>query len=97
MNVLERLRQKRENKNVTNSFWIYRKNRQGSFFRFLMPTGFACLLPCKKAHIGEEGHNVDDCRNDPKCVNCQGDHRAISNISKIAQYGNKRKTLWPKI
>ena len=26
----------------------------------------------------EEGHNVDDCHNDPKCVNCQGDHRAIS-------------------
>ena len=27
---------------------------------------------------GEEGHNVDDCQNDPKCVNCEGDHRAIS-------------------
>ena len=27
---------------------------------------------------GEEGQNEDDCRNDPKCVNCEGDHRAIS-------------------
>ena len=25
-----------------------------------------------------EGHNLDDCQNDPKCVNCQGDHVAIS-------------------
>ena len=30
------------------------------------------------AGCGEEGHNVDDCQNDPKCVNCEGDHRAIS-------------------
>ena len=27
---------------------------------------------------GEEGHNLDDCQNKPKCVNCQGDHVAIS-------------------
>ena len=27
---------------------------------------------------GEEGHNLDDCQNDPKCVNCHGDHVAIS-------------------
>ena len=27
---------------------------------------------------GEEGHNEDDCQNDPKCVNYKGDHRAIS-------------------
>ena len=30
------------------------------------------------AGCGEEGHNVDDCRNDPKFVNREGDHRAIS-------------------
>ena len=24
-----------------------------------------------------EGHNLDDCQNEPKCVNCQGDHGAI--------------------
>ena len=30
------------------------------------------------AGYGEEGHNLDDCQNDPKCVNCQGDHVAIS-------------------
>ena len=30
------------------------------------------------AGCGEEGHNVDDCQNDPECVNCEGDHRAIS-------------------
>ena len=26
------------------------------------------------AGCAEEGHNVDDCRNDQKCVNCGGDH-----------------------
>ena len=25
-----------------------------------------------------EGHNLDDCQNDPKFANCQGDHVAIS-------------------
>ena len=30
------------------------------------------------AGCGEEGHNVDDWWYDPKCVNCEGDHRAIS-------------------
>ena len=25
-----------------------------------------------------EGHNLDDCQNEPKCMNCQGDHVAIS-------------------
>ena len=30
------------------------------------------------AWCGEEGHNLDDCQNEPKCVNCQGDHVAIS-------------------
>ena len=30
------------------------------------------------AGCGEEGHNLDDCQNEPKCVNCQGDHVAIS-------------------
>ena len=25
-----------------------------------------------------EGHNLDDCQNEPKCVNCQGDHVALS-------------------
>ena len=30
------------------------------------------------AGYSEEGHNLDDCKNEPKCVNCQGDHVAIS-------------------
>ena len=30
------------------------------------------------AGCGEEGHNLNDCQNEPKCVNCQGDHVAIS-------------------
>ena len=30
------------------------------------------------AGCGEEGHNLDNCQNEPKCVNCQGDHVAIS-------------------
>ena len=30
------------------------------------------------AGYGEEGQNLDDCQNEPKCVNCQGDHVAIS-------------------
>ena len=30
------------------------------------------------AGCGEEGHNLDDCQNDPKGVNCQGNHGAIS-------------------
>ena len=30
------------------------------------------------AGCGEEGHNLDDCQNEPKCVNWQGDHVAIS-------------------
>ena len=30
------------------------------------------------AGSGEEGYNLDDCQNEPKCVNCQGDHVAIS-------------------
>ena len=30
------------------------------------------------AGCGEEGHNLDDCQNDPRGVNCQGNHGAIS-------------------
>ena len=30
------------------------------------------------AGCGEEGHNLDNCKNEPKCVNCQGNHVAIS-------------------
>ena len=30
------------------------------------------------AGCGGEGHNLDDCQNDLKCVNCQSDHVAIS-------------------
>ena len=30
------------------------------------------------AGCGDEGHVVDDCENEPKCVNCDGDHYATS-------------------
>ena len=43
-----------------------------------MDTKNSCKGKAVCAGCGEEGHNVDDCRNDPKCVNCEGDHRAIS-------------------
>ena len=38
----------------------------------------SCKGKAVSAGCGEEGHNLDDCQNDPKCVNCQGDHVAIS-------------------
>ena len=38
----------------------------------------SCKGTAVYAACGEGGHTVDDCQNDPKCVNCDGDHRDIS-------------------
>ena len=38
----------------------------------------SCKNKAVYAGCGEEGRNLDDCENKPKCVNCQGDHVAIS-------------------
>ena len=38
----------------------------------------SCKCKAVCAGCGEEGHNLDDCQNEPKCVNFQGDHVALS-------------------
>ena len=38
------------------------------------------------AGCGEEGHNLYDCQNEPICVNCQGDHVAISRLPKMENW-----------
>ena len=51
--------------------------------RLYIPNPQRCFQCQKFGHTknsckGEEGHNLDDCQNEPKCVYCQGDHVAIS-------------------
>ena len=38
----------------------------------------SCKRKAVCAGCGEKGHDLDDCKNEPKCVNCQGDRVAIS-------------------
>ena len=52
----------------------------------------SCQSKALRAGCGEEGHNLDDCQNEPKCMNCQGDHVAIS---RDCPKWKLRKTLWP--
>ena len=50
-----------------------------------LPVSDTCMSCTKNSCKGKavcagcgEGHNLDDCQNEPRCVNCQGDHVAIS-------------------
>ena len=57
----------------------YIPNPQRCFqYQKFVHTKKSCKSKAVCAGCGEEGHNLDDCKNDPKCVNCQGDHVAIS-------------------
>ena len=59
--------------------WPYIPNPQRCFqCQKFGHTKNSCKGKAVCAGSGEEGHNLDDCQNEPKCVNCQGDHVAIS-------------------
>ena len=58
--------------------WPYIPNPQRCFQCQKFGLKNSCKGKAVCAGCGEEGHNVDDCRNDPKCVNCERDHRAVS-------------------
>ena len=63
---------------LKKEIWPYIPNPQRCFqcqkFRH---TKNSCKGKAVCAGCGE-GHNLDSCQNEPKCVNCQGDHVAIS-------------------
>ena len=59
--------------------WTYIPNPQRCFqCQKFGHTMNSCKGTTVCAGCGEVGHNLDDGQNEPKCVNCQGDHVAIS-------------------
>ena len=81
-----RFNHQRTNYSKKDQYWIPEKRNTTVHYQpskmFSMPEIWTHQNSCKHkavcAGCGEEGHNLDDCQNEAKCVNCQGDHVAIS-------------------